>query len=62
MKIALKKHSAPGTDGELRRPEQIVRERMRLELAKTREKANKQIKDQNRKRHARKQRQKGGRK
>lgn len=35
--------------------EQIVRERMRLETIKSRERANKQLKDQNRKRAAKKQ-------
>lgn len=42
-------------DNEMKSREQIVRERMRLELIKTRERANKQLKDANRKRAAKKQ-------
>lgn len=42
-------------DNEMKSREQIVRERMRLELIKSREKANRQLKDANRKRAAKKQ-------
>lgn len=44
-----------GNSGEIKNPEQIVRERLRLELIKTRERVNKQQKDRNRKRTAKKQ-------
>lgn len=44
-----------GKDNEMKSRDQIVRERMRLEMIKTREKANKQVKDKNRKRAAKKQ-------
>lgn len=44
-------------DGEMKTPEQIVRERLRLELIKNRERVNKQHKDANRKRTAKRQKQ-----
>lgn len=47
-----------GQTDEIKTPEQIVRERLRLELIKNREKSNKKIKDSNRKRTFRKQKQK----
>lgn len=47
-----------GNSGEIKTPEQIVRERLRLELIKNREKINKNVKDHNRKRSAKQQRQK----
>lgn len=58
LKMQLKKRSSATSDGELKRPEQIVRERMRLETIKNRERVNKQIKDSNRKRSAKKQKKK----
>lgn len=45
-------------DSEIKRPEQIARERFRLELIKNRERVNKKIKDSNRKRSAKKQKKK----
>lgn len=44
-----------GNSGEIKSSDQIVRERLRLELIKNRERVNKQHKNQNRKRTARKQ-------
>lgn len=44
-------------NGEIRNPDQIVRERLRLELIKNRERVNKQVKNKNRKRTAKKQKQ-----
>lgn len=52
---AKKRVFTKGKDNEMKTRDQIVRERMRLELIKSRERANKQIKDANRKRAARKQ-------
>lgn len=51
-KLDLKKRLTKGS--EMKKPEQIVRERLRLELIKTRERANKQIKESKRKRNAKK--------
>lgn len=39
-----------GNTGEMKSTDQIVRERLRMELIKNREKSNKKIKDSNRKR------------
>lgn len=47
-----------GSADEIKTPEQIVRERLRLELIKNRERVNKHAKDSNRKRSARQQKQK----
>lgn len=47
-----------GNSDEIKTPEQIVRERLRLELIKNREKTNKKIKDSNRKRTAKHQKRK----
>lgn len=57
LKEGMKKR-LKGNDGEMKTPEQIVRERIRLETIKNRERINKQHKDTNRKRTAKKQRQK----
>lgn len=53
----MKKHTNGNTD-EIKTPEQIVRERLRLELIKNRERVNKHAKDSNRKRSAKQQRRK----
>lgn len=47
-----------GNTGEMKSTDQIVRERLRLELIKNREKVNKKVKDSNRKRSARQQKHK----
>lgn len=47
-----------GSSGEIKTPEQIVRERLRLENIKNRERVNKHHKDSNRKRSAKQQRSK----
>lgn len=47
-----------GNSKEMKTPDQIVRERLRLELIKNRERVNKQARDSNRKRTAKKQKQK----
>lgn len=47
----IKKRMQNGEAGAIKAPDQIVRERLRLELIKNRERANKRIKDVNRKRH-----------
>lgn len=57
LKEGLKKR-LKSNDGEMKTPEQIVRERIRIETIKNRERVNKQHKDSNRKRSAKKQRQK----
>lgn len=49
------KKGSTGKESELRRPEQIAKERFRLELIRNREKTNKKIKDSNRKRTAKNQ-------
>lgn len=57
MKEEMKKRTG-GKTGEMKSTDQIVRERLRLELIKNREKVNKKVKDQNRKRTARQQKNK----
>lgn len=57
IKEQMKKRMNSGSTGEMKTPDQIVRERLRLELIKNRERKNKQMKDVNRKRHAKKQKQ-----
>lgn len=47
-----------GKTGEMKTTDQIVRERLRLELIKNREKINKKVKDSNRKRSAKQQKHK----
>lgn len=54
LKMEMKKR-LKGNSGEIKSSDQIVRERLRLELIKNRERVNKQHKNQNRKRTARKQ-------
>lgn len=61
QKEELKKR-AKGNVGEIKTPEQIVRERLRLELIKNREKVNKHVKNSNRKRTAKQHKQKQRRK
>lgn len=56
LKVEMKKRLTNGS-GEIKNPDQIVRERLRLDLIKNRERINKQTKDKNRKRTARKQKQ-----
>lgn len=51
QKMELKKRMQNGDAGEIKAPDQIVRERIRLELIKNREKVNKRSRDGNRKRH-----------
>ncbi|XP_055304264.1 ATP-dependent RNA helicase DDX54 [Sitodiplosis mosellana] len=57
LKEEIKKR-AGGKTGEMKTTDQIVRERLRLELIKNREKVNKKVKDHNRKRSARQQKNK----
>lgn len=57
LKMEMKKRMNGNSD-EIKTPEQIVRERLRLELIKNRERVNKQAKDSNRKRTAKQQRRK----
>lgn len=57
MKEEIKKR-AGGKTGEMKTTDQIVRERLRLELIKNREKVNKKVKDHNRKRTSRQQKHK----
>lgn len=47
-----------GNKGEMKSTDQIVRERLRLEHIKNREKTNKKVKDSNRKRSAKQQKHK----
>lgn len=51
LKMDLKKRMQSGEGGEIKAPEQIVRERLRLEMIKNRERVNKRSKDSNRKRN-----------
>lgn len=53
-KEELKKRTSSTADAEIKRPEQIVRQRLRLEYIKNKEKTNRIRKDQNRKKQARK--------
>lgn len=57
LKMEMKKRQNGNAD-ELKTPEQIVRERLRLETIKNRERVNKHHKDSNRKRSAKQQRRK----
>lgn len=52
IKMDLKKRMQNTDAGAIKAPDQIVRERLRLELIKNRERINKRTKDGNRKRHA----------
>lgn len=59
LKMEMKKRlKGNNNNGEMKTPEQIVRERLRLELIKNRERVNKQMKDSNRKRGAKNQKHK----
>lgn len=51
LKMEIKKRLQVGEGGEIKAPEQIVRERLRLEMIKNRERVNKRTKDSNRKRN-----------
>lgn len=55
LKMETKKRMK-GSSDEIKTPEQIVRERLRMDLIKNREKINKKTKDSNRKRSAKQQR------
>ncbi|XP_055386129.1 ATP-dependent RNA helicase DDX54 [Condylostylus longicornis] len=57
-KVESKKLSGGNIDKELKNPDQIVKERIRIEIAKNREKINKLKKESNRKKHAQKMRSK----
>lgn len=57
LKMEVKKRMK-GSSDEIKTPDQIVRERLRLEMIKNRERVNKHAKDSNRKRSAKQQRRK----